>query len=106
MSMNAIYGKSIDAVGAWVIAVTNEDEPPKVGEIAGYETYTRGNNLPLVKMEDTGEEFICFGVLVPYSDEMLDFLTPLPYKRRWEIVADFSMLTQTVKRVGEGDARA
>jgi hypothetical protein len=100
MSSLDLYQHSLDAVGARVITVTNEDEPPKVGKIVGYEKLP-GNCLPLVKMDDDGVEYICFSVLVPYSDEMLEFLSGLDHKRRWEIMADFSMLNQTVKRVGK-----
>lgn len=98
MSAVDLYQHSKDAVGCKVMGVSNEDVLPLIGKLSRYEKIG-SSFFPVIETED-GSEYYCMGVILPYTQEMYDFLCNLPYKRRWEIVADFSMLNQTIKRKG------
>jgi hypothetical protein len=67
-----------------VIVRNNEDEPLKVGTLTGFRK-TGTSEIPIVKMAET--EYLCMGIVIPYSQEMFDFLTFLPPKKQWEILS-------------------
>jgi len=82
-----------------VICRCNTSEPLLVGTLLRYKKYWDYDDddddepdccIPIVKMED-GRELIVFGIVIPYSIEMYEFLTKLTPKRQWEILAEIKL---------------
>lgn len=72
-----------------VIVRGNEPDPTWTGIIIKFETWDKEHQtpIPIVKDYFTGKEFICFGILVPYSDEMLLKLNSMPPIEQWNYLA-------------------
>lgn len=67
--------------GLKVIVRSNENEPFNVGEFVRMSEF----GLPVVTVGE--HDLICGGVLIPYTDEMAQFLNTLSPKRQWEILS-------------------
>ncbi len=78
-----------------VIVRSNEDEPFKVGELKRFERI-HSTLVPIVEVD--GTEWGCMGVMVPWTQELADFLTFLEPARQWEIMRDISMSIQMQRR--------
>ena len=72
-----------------VISRSNEDEPFMVGKLVRFEDMMGGSSIPIVKRE--GKEWGCMGVVIPWTQEVADFLTFLEPKKQWEILSNISM---------------
>ena len=71
-----------------VISRSNEDEPFMVGELVRFEAMC-GVSVPIV--ECAGIELGVMGVVIPWTQEVADFLTFLEPKKQWEILSNISM---------------
>ena len=80
-------------IGMRVIVRSNEDEPLRVGRIIG-DGREAGLNyrkfLPVVRVEGTDKEIVCFGVVVPYQQFLFDSLQALQDpKEQWDFMVAY-----------------
>ena len=68
-----------------IITKSNENEPFKIGTVVGYnEEIKSSDDIPLVKID--GEDFLVFGITVPYSEELEKRLNSLIPKQQYELL--------------------
>ena len=78
-----------------VIVRSNEDEPLRKGTLVKFEKI--GNiKVPIVLID--GEKLLCMGVVIPYTEEMWNFLNGLDPRRQWEILSGISSAVQSLKK--------
>ena len=74
-------------LGKRVISMTNgfETDPTdqciSIGTVTGF-----FRQLPIVKMESSGEEFTCFSTILGYSDDLYNILLKLTASERYSLV--------------------
>ena len=67
-----------------VIVRSNESEPHVVGHLMGFRLGL-GTRIPVVYTEKGGY-LICFGITIPYTEEMDSLLTDIPFDRQWKMM--------------------
>lgn len=74
--------------GDKVIVIGNENNPAWSGEIVSYfdNNGKWTNQLPIVKKTSNNKEYLCMGIVLPYSNIKLNKLNALDYKERWNSV--------------------
>lgn len=92
-------------IGQRVIAISNDPRPPMMATIIGFDDMGKpeSTRLPLIRTGDD-QDFICMGILLPYSEEMLALVNALPPGRAWWAFRDAfwfrSDLNRAVERGG------
>jgi len=71
-----------------VIVRSNENEPAKVGLLIGFEQIC-GSDVPKVFIK--GSERFCLGLVIPYTDEMAEFLGDLQPPVQWDILQGIAL---------------
>ncbi len=76
-------------IGDKVIVRSNEDDPLLIGHITSFTDFGNPKNdlCPIVEDEETKEEFICMGIVKPYSEGLLKELEPLTPKEQWNLLS-------------------
>ena len=82
--------------GTRVIIRSSENEPYQVGELKDF-LNTGYSSVPLVVFDDDPNEKICMGIVLPYSEELVDFLDVQEPKKQWEILKQISIAIQIAK---------
>jgi hypothetical protein len=77
--------------GTKVIVRSNEDEPFRIGYFERWSEH----GIPVVQMDD-GNRYLCFGITIPYSEEMAQFLSSMTPQRQWEILAELVQMRDTI----------
>jgi hypothetical protein len=85
-------------VGKKVLCRSNESEPLWAGELIGWE-HTHSSYLPMVKNAQ-GEIFVCMGIVLPYSDEMLEVLSKKTPKEQYKFLCELRNDFMTLSRRG------
>jgi len=83
-----------------VIIRTNENENFKVGNLIGFQK-VGVKDRPVVRitkpLKDYGKKLICAGgIIIPYSNEMDEFLNFMPPKKQWEILSKIKLMLSTI----------
>jgi hypothetical protein len=86
-----------ELIGAKVIVRSNEDEPATVGTLIGWQKI-HNQEFPLIKYDNEEEPYLCFALVLPYSEELLKFLDGLGSREGWKIMADVSVFCQVRNR--------
>jgi len=82
-----------------VMVVSNEDEPIKRGHIIGFKELTKAKQrCPLVRYDD-GNDYLCFGVILPYNEQLHTMLEALPYRDRFNLLRDIFWLRSDLQRI-------
>jgi hypothetical protein len=82
-----------------VMVVSNEDQPIIRGRIIGFDEFTQAKQrIPRVRDEE-GKEHICFGVILPYNDNLKTMLESLPYRDRFALLRDIFWLRADLRRI-------
>ncbi len=85
-----------------VISISSHDEL-NVGYIKGFSVHENsGSKLPIVEFED-GVEYLCFSMLIPYTERMYDLLEDLPKKERTDLVKNILHLHSELRRLERPD---
>lgn len=72
-------------LGVKVVARSNNDDELLIGKIVGFAEITQAKNpVPAVLEESTGKTWHTLGIVVPYTDELMEKLAPLSYKEQWD----------------------
>lgn len=72
-------------IGVRVIARSNNDDELLIGKVVGFAEITRANNpVPAVLEEATGKTLHTLGIVVPYSDELMEQLKAMSFKEQWD----------------------
>jgi len=76
---------SLMKVGDRVIVRDNHDEPFLIGHIIRFDDLEGKSRtpLPVVKYEGEDEEYVCFAIVKPYSDELAATLSALSPKEQY-----------------------
>ena len=91
MKIDKMDNWELSGLNSRVIVRSNNDEPYKIGNLIGFKILGNiSTEVPIIRL-DSGEEVISFGVVIPYSKEMEDFLDTLSFSKQWEILKDISM---------------
>lgn len=93
--MARIDNKSPDLIGAKVIVQGQKDT--WLGTLIRWHTVHK-QSLPVVQSLSSEEEFICFGVLLPYNSHVFELLKSMGADKAYEWAANMSILTQVSKR--------
>jgi len=80
-----------------VISISNQ-EGMHIGRIVGFSIHHSGSKMPIVKFED-GVEYLCFSMLIPYTEYMHDMLLKLSKENRFAVVRDILHLNSEIKRL-------
>jgi len=74
--------------GAEVIVIGNENVPAWKGTIISfYDNDNKWTNpFPIIKKNDNDKEYMCMGIVLPFSEKELNRLNSLDYKERWNSV--------------------
>lgn len=83
-----------DMIGKKVIARTNEDEPLTVGEFVGYGFH----NIPKIHDEATNETVMHMGIIIPYSDVMLEILNNMTPQQQWAFLTEITMTIKVLRK--------
>ncbi len=82
-------------IGSDVIVKSNENEPYHRGRIISYMPITKAEQLtPVVKFNDTNEEFLCLGIIRHYSKELCDALDKLDFIEQWNVLSEFHKINK------------
>lgn len=80
--------------GMCVISRSNEKDPLQKGIVVGYAFHQSSSPVPLVRYfnQKTGildiQPFMCFSILIPYSDMMWDLLKHMTHKQQYEYLSE------------------
>lgn len=81
--------ESIDLVGERVIIRDNNYHSKCLtGVVITWGSLGAGPKVPIVKLDEGGEEIYILGLLLPYSKKLLDFLNSMSNKEAWNLVCD------------------
>jgi len=86
-----------DLIKGKVISISNQDGM-NLGRIVGFSVHHSGSRLPIVKFED-GVEYLCFSMLIPYTEYMYDMLLKLSKENRVALVRDILHLNSELRRL-------
>ena len=63
-----------------------DEHPLEIVTLKGYKSNTNGkSSLPIIEKED-GIEYICFSMLIPYSDELEEVLVKMDSEKQWNFL--------------------
>jgi hypothetical protein len=74
--------------GSVVMVISNENTPVWKGKIISfYDNDCKWTNpFPIIIKEENNKEYMCMGIVLPYTEEGLNRLNNLEYKERWNSV--------------------
>jgi hypothetical protein len=87
-------------IGTRVIVRSNEGGPLIIGKVIGDASeHGLKSNAPVVRVEDTDEELICFGIVVPYHKNLFDSLQSLKDpKEQWDFMVGYQRRQRAMDR--------
>lgn len=88
-------------VGAHVISIHNHDEDGMfVGTIKGFEDYGKpgGSVFPIIESDDKNNVIVSMGIVIPYSDEMVNFVQEVGAHKAWTLLRDIGWFRTRVRR--------
>lgn len=96
------YTPGMPLIGQRVIALTNEQSPPMVATIIGFDDFgkPKQERIPLI-LTDDGRELLCMGLLLPYTEELLTMANALPPGRAWWAFRDAFWFRSDLNRAME-----
>jgi predicted kinase len=68
------------------VIVKSNNDPYWIGTFLGMNSQIHGVEAPEVKPEDGSDMLICFGHVIPYSDEMVERLDKLTPEQQWKLL--------------------
>ena len=68
-----------------VIVRSNGNDPLIIGNIIRFEDFNnpRNKDFPVVKCEKTKKDYVCFGIVKPYSEDLLKKLSRIKPREQW-----------------------
>ena len=66
--------------GDRVIVRSNEDNPLEIGTFLSLNMHS----MPVVRFDSDGKEWMCMGIVLPYSTALLTELEPMTPTEQWE----------------------
>jgi len=79
-------------IGTRVIVRSNEDEPIVIGRVIGdAKDHGLKCSAPVVRVEGSDKDLICFGIVVPYHEGLFEILKKIDSpKDQWDFMVTYS----------------